>query len=918
MKKIWLIIIIILVLIIPTIQSGTKTNGQLCNLDSECIFGSYCDKTNLVCASCICSAYIASDNNPIPTKKTGIDILSNQLYKVKQNTGVYLRAGIKCDPANTYNFGLYENDVTEGGTDDAIGSYLATAGSKEYYTNWITTFSNLKEAYDISKQEFYFTVLANARGQIPKQICTSIPIVNDQNLLHLCKTVINTCTGIEYLDCDGNSVPDGNCGTYDRIDMGCDGIYDCCRNDADCDTILDINDNCVSVSNTDQIDSDGDGKGNACDNCVYTINPEQEATRNYKDKNGNVVGNACWRSLDTGQKCSVEENCKTGFCLGNTCTTYNDYCTINICQTNILSHLKFENNLNDYYGKHNGKLFIGQEKYETGAVGDYSLLFDTKSILYLQNLDLKYYPHFSIELLVKPKITSNILSLESDSGSIINLVDVIPDPNEKWIYVWADINLQINEIKYQINNQPQQTIRTELTVGNPPILRIGAGNDYNKWFIGSIDNLKIYAVSTNSNYQSYCPEGRCPGTQKTNGLCTENVECQKNLLCKNTLLDDVYKKCVNGQCNLYQDCGETGKCFSGEIVNNNRAGFCLLCENYINEYANPIGSTADCRYCTQENDYYCGPLEICKNNICQKVLACNDNSECQNEDTCVNGKCIPKNNIGEYCENDIECIQGLKCIKLICNKQCNYKEDCSSININSKCISKETGISTDYFEGSCKKCYGSECLSCLNYPNPNSNFVETHDCGALETCVNSNCVRKCTTNADCLNGQTCQNNICQQTQTTGSGSGGGGGSGGSAFGGTISDCGSYVYCLSPKTCIGLKLNNYCCNGNCLESYVTATGTSLITSRGECKVEIGQTTGKREVKICESNSADNRQDCNNFITDLNKLSELGLTSGKYQEECTILPKDVQTNIPFFNFISLLYSIGLIISYYVIKR
>lgn len=161
-------------------------------------------------------------------------------------------------------------------------------------------------------------------------------------------------------DIDGDGILNDvdNCPVHanrGQEDMNKDGEGDVCDDDIDGDTVLNDVDNCVRVINLDQADLDGDGIGDACDddtdgdgrldgvdNCPNHPNancaanedfcdanmdgfttPEEFATGDQADIDGDKIGDACDPDMDGDGICNINETvdgiCVPGPAFGDNC-----------------------------------------------------------------------------------------------------------------------------------------------------------------------------------------------------------------------------------------------------------------------------------------------------------------------------------------------------------------------------------------------------------------------------------------------------------------------------------------------------------------------------------------------------------------------------------------------------------------------
>ena len=144
---------------------------------------------------------------------------------------------------------------------------------------------------------------------------------------------------------------------------------------------------------------------------------------------------------------------------------------------------------------------------------------------------------------------------------------------------------------------------------------------------------------------------------------------------------------------------------------------------------------------------------------------CSNNSDCDNNQTCVSGTCKDKPHKGGYhvgsvCTKNSDCGDDQTCLNSTC-KYKNYKggnHDGSVCTNNSDCDNNQVCISI-----------------CKDTIHTDGDCTKNSDCGDNQTCVSGTCKDKphkggyhvegdCTKNSDCKDYQTCVNGICKNPE----------------------------------------------------------------------------------------------------------------------------------------------------------
>ncbi len=354
----------------------------------------------------------------------------------------------------------------------------------------------------------------------------------------------------------------------------------------------------------------------------------------------------------------------------------------------------------------------------------------------------------------------------------------------------------------------------------------------NIWFIiiPLIIGIGIIAVILYFVLRKKCPKDDNNKECSGNGTC-KNGKCQ----CSSKYTGDkcdIRQKCSNNDdCNSDEKCSNT-KCIKiDDCIDDNDCNKNFICNTKNKCVCKPNFKTPDCKVCDDEHTG-----DNCEKKLCK--TKCTENQQCDNTTgICV---CKPKFKEPDCTKCSDSSYTGANCDQKICETQCSANQQCDGTT--GKCICKPQFKEPD-------------CINCI------------------DGYTGSNCeTKKCQSNNDCSNGQTCNqtSKICECK---------------SGFHGidcskpncnnTTNICKNNGICNADGTCscgenfqgdlceiIKCKNDNDCLNGTCDKNTRLCICKPNFKQPDCSSCDDDYTGNNCQIKKCKSNSdCSNNGDCN---------------------------------------------------------
>lgn len=190
-------------------------------------------------------------------------------------------------------------------------------------------------------------------------------------------------------------------------------------------------------------------------------------------------------------------------------------------------------------------------------------------------------------------------------------------------------------------------------------------------------------------------------------------------------------------CDADADCPASTRC---------REGLCLTPTEAPEAASCACSTHADCP----------GDGVICREGSC--VRGCADASDCDDNQACVDGSCVPTVTPG--CGVSSPCASGLECVDGECRQPsdtCQFSSECGAgrVCVNQHCT---TACSA---ENACPG--GAECVEgyCREVRPEPGECATSADCGEGRVCRDTRCFDECAADAECGSGRYCAEGRCR-------------------------------------------------------------------------------------------------------------------------------------------------------------
>ncbi|GAB4196967.1 MAG: hypothetical protein OHK0013_04610 [Sandaracinaceae bacterium] len=242
-----------------------------------------------------------------------------------------------------------------------------------------------------------------------------------------------------------------------------------------------------------------------------------------------------------------------------------------------------------------------------------------------------------------------------------------------------------------------------------------------------------------SQESNYCDETACYycdgyGCRRLDPPTRASCECDYQCIVPGTECTSL--GCTQ-RCDADADCPASARC---------RGGYCLTPSESVTDAACGCTTTADCP----------GDGVICRDGTC--VRGCTDASDCDANQTCVDGSCVPT--VNPPCSATNPCEGGLECVDGECRQPsdtCQFSSECGAgrICVNQRCTTAC---------GPANPCAtGAECVEgyCREIQPPPGECTTNDDCGAGRLCRDTRCFDECAADAECGTGRYCLEGRCR-------------------------------------------------------------------------------------------------------------------------------------------------------------
>ena len=237
--------------------------------------------------------------------------------------------------------------------------------------------------------------------------------------------------------------------------------------------------------------------------------------------------------------------------------------------------------------------------------------------------------------------------------------------------------------------------------------------------------------------------------------CEEDSQCGNGKVCKHHYCVLIEKQCYSDTaCNPGEIC-DGGNCIIGCRKDSDctfdRACFNSQCINPCSVQT-PCGTNAECKpvlhrpNCRCVNNFEGNPYDYCKPISTKQSEGCSRDTECHLGNICEQGNCVAG------CRSDENCPNEKACIHRQCLQPCDYPDSCG---INSQCITVGHRPRC-----SCPPGYtGDANIQCT--PVTIEACLHDADCGNGQICENGKCIDACRTDDTCSYTMACINQRCQ-------------------------------------------------------------------------------------------------------------------------------------------------------------
>jgi hypothetical protein len=251
--------------------------------------------------------------------------------------------------------------------------------------------------------------------------------------------------------------------------------------------------------------------------------------------------------------------------------------------------------------------------------------------------------------------------------------------------------------------------------------------------------LSTVAVAGCSQESNYCDETAC---YACDGYGCRRLEpptrsaCRCDFECSAPGTECTSLGCTE-MCDADADCPVSTRC---------RAGHCVTPSETVADASCTCTTTSECP----------GDGVICRDGTC--VRGCQDASDCDANQTCVDGSCVPT--VNPACGDTNPCADGLECVDGECRQPsdtCQFSSECGAgrVCVNQRCT---TACGTD---NPCPT--GAQCVEgfCEEIQPTPGDCSTNADCGEGRVCRDTRCFDECATDGECGAGRYCLEGRCR-------------------------------------------------------------------------------------------------------------------------------------------------------------
>ncbi len=251
--------------------------------------------------------------------------------------------------------------------------------------------------------------------------------------------------------------------------------------------------------------------------------------------------------------------------------------------------------------------------------------------------------------------------------------------------------------------------------------------------------LSTVAVAGCSQESNYCDETAC---YACDGYGCRRLEpptrsaCRCDFECSAPGTECTSLGCTE-MCDADADCPVSTRC---------RAGHCVTPSETVADASCTCTTTSECP----------GDGVICRDGTC--VRGCQDASDCDANQTCVDGSCVPT--VNPACGDTNPCADGLECVDGECRQPsdtCQFSSECGAgrVCVNQRCT---TACGTD---NPCPT--GAQCVEgfCEEIQPTPGDCSTNADCGEGRVCRDTRCFDECATDGECGTGRYCLEGRCR-------------------------------------------------------------------------------------------------------------------------------------------------------------
>ncbi len=278
--------------------------------------------------------------------------------------------------------------------------------------------------------------------------------------------------------------------------------------------------------------------------------------------------------------------------------------------------------------------------------------------------------------------------------------------------------------------------------------------------------LLATAAAGCSQESNYCDESACYycdgyGCRRLDA--PSRAPCDCDYQCAGALGTECTSLGCTAMCDADADCDAATRCRDGHCVTPSETVAAATCA---------CTTTADCP----------GEGVICRDGTC--IRGCADASDCDANQACVDGECVPTINPG--CSDTSPCAGGLECVDGECRQPsdtCQFSSECGvgRVCVNQRCT---TGCDADSPCATGAECVEGYCREIVPMPGECSTNEE---CGTGRVCRDTRCYDECATDPECGTGRYCLEGRCRLDDRP------------------RPSCGATAMCTAPSICL---------NGSC--------------------------------------------------------------------------------------------------------